>query len=67
MTKSSWSYTLTLFRYLPSLNGETPEGVMIVSSGMFHEYLPRMTLLKNLIQISQVSNSENKFQALIEC
>lgn len=57
----------TLFRYPPSLNGETPEGVMIVSSGVFCEYLHRMKLLKNLIQISRVSDSENKFHVLIEC
>lgn len=58
---------ITFFRYLPSLNGETPEGVIIVSSAVFREYLPRMKLLKNLIQISHVSDSENKFHVLIEC
>lgn len=58
---------IMFFRYLPSLNGETPEGVMIVSSAVFHEYLSRMNLLKNLIQISHISDSENKFHVLIKC
>lgn len=49
-----------LFKYLPSLSGETPEGGTILSSRLFCEYLLRMTFVKNLIQVSQVSDSERK-------